>query len=105
MKKHMPFVDLIYSFTESGQRFDKINITQTVLNDRDLFFTLITCPLSDKQKETLSKISCCVYWAEKLDMEAPKWYNEANGKFWDNEIPELMERLYGITCTYEPINK
>ena len=105
MNTENPFVDLIYSFSESGHKFDKINITQDVLNNRDLFFMRVTTPLSEKQKETLSKISCCIYWAEKLDMDAPTWYNESKGKFWDNEIPQLMQRMYGIVCTYEPINK
>jgi hypothetical protein len=102
LNKDAPFVDLIYSFSESGQKFDKINITQHVLNSRDLFFLLVCNTLSNREKETLSKISCCVYWAEKLNRNEPTWYN---GKFWDNEIPELIMRLFGIVCTYEPINK
>lgn len=105
MKQENPFVDIIYTFNGQPQQRGKKEITQAVLNSKELFFMLLTCELSEKEKETLCKISCCVYWAEKLDMDAPKWYNEQNGKFYDDEIPALIKTLYGIECTYEPVNK
>ena len=105
MEKDKPFVDLIYSFAEMPQKFLKKNITQSVLNNKKLFFMWVTAHLKKVEKQNLCKISCCIYWAEKIDVESVKWYNKANGKFWDNEIPKLINELYGIECTYEPINK
>ncbi len=105
MKKNEPFVDIIFSFENTPQQKDQKNITQTVLNNKELFFSVITASLSDKEKQTLVKISCCIYWAEKMNMDECTWYNENNGKFYDDEIPALMKGIYGIECTYEPINK
>jgi len=103
--KESPFVDIIYSFSGMSQKFDKCNISQHTLNDKELFFVLLTAGLSNEEKENLCKISCCVYWAEKLNMSEAIWYNEQNGKFWDNEIPNLIKKMYSIECNYTPINQ
>ena len=65
---------------------------------------LVTSDLSKQEKETLVKISCCIYYAGKIGFEKADWYSEMNGKFYDCHIRPLMEKLYSISCTYEPIN-
>jgi len=97
--------NLILTFDENPQQIVDIPLTETVLNDKKMFFMYVTKGLNKEEKETLVKISCCIYYRSDSLKSKRHWYNKQNGKFYDDEIPSLMKELYGIECTYEPINK
>lgn len=99
-----PFANIIYTYEGMPQQFVDIKITQDVLNNKELFFMRITGQLDDKEKKLLYKISCCVYWAEKINWSLCEWYSNQNGKFYSDEIPYLMKKLYDIECTYESLH-
>lgn len=96
-------VNVIYTFNEAPQQFADIEITKTILNNKLLFFLRLTSCLNNQEKETLCKISCCIY--SDIKLSDTHWYEKENGKFYDNVIPGLISKLYGIKCTYEPLNK
>lgn len=96
-------VNVIYTFSDSPQQFVDIEITKAILNNKSMFFLRLTSCLSDIEKETLCKISCCIY--ADIKISESHWYSKENGKFFDDVIPGLIFKLYGIKCTYEPVNK
>lgn len=99
-------LDLILSFWESPQQRMTVPLTKEIIKNRKLFFMYVASHLTTEERQSLVKISCCVYYAERLPMlkDEKLWYNKCNGKFYDNAIRPLMKSLYNIECTYEPIN-
>jgi len=98
-------LEVIYTFENAPQQILQIPISKTIVNNREMFFVNATASLTNEEKQTLVKMSCCICDAADIRLYKKHWYNQCNGKFWDNEIPGLMKQLYNIECTYEPINQ
>ena len=95
-------VEIIFTFDNSPQQMGSAFVTTEQLDDKKEFFKAVTACLEDNEKETLVKISCCISGAS---IPNPKhWYLECNGKFWDDEIPQLVKELWDIESAIEPVN-
>jgi hypothetical protein len=96
-------LEVIYTFFDSPQQIQTLPLIEYLLKDKKTLFEFVTTSLITEEKETLCKISCCVY--DAAGIECPDWYKQQNGKFYDNDIRPLMKHVWAINCTYEPINK
>ena len=94
-------VDLIFTFENKDQEWFRTEVDTNSLDSKEQFFKAVTEQLSDEEKQDLVKISCCLMGAE---VEVPLWYQECNGKFWDDEIPQLIKEIFNIDSTITPIN-
>lgn len=102
-------IDIIYTFDAAPQQRNSLPFVASILNDKKEFFKFITTDLNKQERETLVKISTFIWFDNDGDdfarIEPVEWWDESKGKFWDDEIPALMQEIWGVTCTYEPINK
>lgn len=97
-------LEIIYTFNDRPQQVVTMPISEHILNNKEMFFVYATSPLLKEEKETLVKMSGCIYEASNLNLYKNHWYNKENGKFYDCDIRPLMKKMYDIECTYEPIN-
>lgn len=88
-------LEIINTF-EWGQKKELLPFAPILLNDRKQFFEYVTSLLTGEEKETLVKISCCIYFAIGLKLDETHWYEEANGKFWQSDIIALMKEIWAI---------
>ena len=95
-------VEMIFTYENAPQDMGSALVNNEQLDDKKKFFELITACLDDEEKATLVKISCALQGAS---IPSPNhWYLESNGKFWDDEIPQLMFEVWGIESIITPIN-
>jgi hypothetical protein len=87
-------LELILSFDDRGQRFVTYPFCNAIMQDKETFFEFATSMLEDDEKQQLVKISCCIYFAAKL--KDAEWYKECNGKFWDDDIKELLPKVWNL---------
>ena len=95
-------VDIIFTFENEPQQRATAFGTKEQLDNKKEFFKLVTSCLEEDEKMTLVKISCCISGAS---IPSPNhWYLKENGKFWDDEIPQLMKELWNIDSIIQPVN-
>lgn len=94
-------IDLIFTFENRSQEWFTADIDVTALDNKEQLFKAVAEQLSDEEKQDLVKISCCLMGKNVV---APDWYMDINGKFWDNEIPQLLKEIFNIDSTITPIN-
>lgn len=95
-------VQIIYTFESEPQDTGSAFVTSEQFDNKKEFFKAVTESLTEEEKQTLVKLSCCV---AGISIPNPNhWYLECNGKFWDDEIPELIKEVYGIESVITPIN-
>ena len=95
-------VDIIFTFDDTPQQRGSCSINTETLDNKKEFFRAVTSCLEDEEKATLVKVSCCVHGAS---IPSPDhWYLKSNGKFWDDEIPQLIEELWWVKSMITPVN-
>lgn len=95
-------LEVIFTFEDAPQRIETYPFVQCVLQNKKPFFEFVTSLLSGKEKESLVKISCCIYYAIGFNPPPNHWYHEHDGKFYFEEIKELMLEIWAIKSTVEP---
>ena len=96
-------LEIIYTF-EEGQQIKTLPFAQCLLNDKKEFFEFATSLLEGEEKEKLVKMSCCIYYAVGLKVESTHWYTECKGKFWQDDINQLMLDVWAIRSTAKIIS-
>ena len=96
-------VDLIFTFENREQEWFDMSFNPEFMNSKKDFFRMITDSLDNEEKADLVKVSCCVTGLTD-DFIEPEWYAGCNGKFWDDEIPQLMAEIWNIESTITPLN-
>lgn len=96
-------LEIIYTF-DKGQKARTLPFAPILLEDRKQFFEYATSLLTGEEKETLVKMSCCLYFDIGLQLDKTHWYDARNGKFWHNEIVELMKEIWAINSIVPVIN-
>jgi hypothetical protein len=95
-------VEMIFSFDNDPQQTGSAFITAEILDNKKEFFKWVTSCLENDEKQTLVKLSCSI---QNASIPTPDhWYLVSNGKFWDDEIPQLMKELWKVESTITPIN-
>ena len=98
-------LEVIFTFDGSPQQIVTYPFVEALLQTRTLFFNYVTAMLNDEEKETLCKISCCIYSFEQMHpLSNEHWYSQTNGKFYDAEIIHYMKKALDIDSKIEPIN-
>lgn len=97
-----PQAQIIFTFDNDPQQMSNTLVTVEQFDNKQEFFKAITEDLTDEEKQTLVKISCSV---SGISIPNPKhWYLESQGKFWDDEIPQLIREIYNLESTIIPVN-
>lgn len=97
------YVNVIFTFEIGPQKFADYPFCSVLLKKTETYFEYLTSLLSEEEKKTLVKISTCIYYAK--DLNPPEWFENMNGKYYDDVITKLMKKIWNIETTYEPINK
>jgi len=97
-----PQVEIIWTFENSPQQMGSAFVTPQQFDNKKEFFKTVTSCLDDDEKATLVKISCAV---KGISIPSPDhWYLKCNGKFWDDEIPQLILDTWQIESIITPVN-
>jgi len=102
LKIMKPQAQVIFTFDNDPQQMSSTLVTAEQFDCKQKFFKAITEDLTDEEKQTLVKVSCSI---KNISVPNPNhWYLECKGKFWDDEIPELIQKIWNLESIITPVN-
>ena len=75
-------IEFIYTYNEKPQEIVSYPFVLPILESEETLIEYALSDLSDEEKKQLVKISSCVYFENKGEVDLPNWFNECNGKLY-----------------------
>lgn len=80
-------IEFIYTYNEKPQEIVSYPFVLPILESKETLIEYALSDLSDEEQHQLVKISSCVYFDNKGEVDLPDWFNECNGKlYFENSV-------------------